>query len=163
MRKPPILMAVFAGFALLTATASSMAAEETPKAFLEKLYANYVGPNRKGVMSDSDKVLARYLTPDVIKLMDKMYAAAKKADEVPALDGDPFVDAQDWEIKRFDITVDQAGDDNATGRVHFKNQDQEKSLTVDLVHLKAGWRIDDIDWGGSEGTLRKLLTTPETQ
>jgi hypothetical protein len=162
MRKPPILSAIFACLAILTATPPSVAAEETPKAFLEKLYANYIGPNRKGVMSDSDKVLARYLTPDVIKLMGKMYAEAKKADEVPALDGDPFVDAQDWDIKSFDITVDQAGNDRATGHVHFKNQDEEKSLTVDLVQLKAGWRIDDIRWSESEGTLRKLITAPET-
>ena len=163
MRKPSILPAVFACFAILTAMAPSMAAEGTPKAFLETLYANYIGPNSKGVMSDADKALARYLTPDVIKLMDKMYAAAKKLDEVPALDGDPFVDAQDWDIKSFDITVDQAGDDKATGHVRFKNQDEEKSLIVDLVHLKAGWRIDEIHWSEGEGTLRKLLTTPQAK
>src|SRR5262249_28546240 len=108
---------------------------------------------------DTDKELARYFSPDVVKLMDKMYAAAKKADEVPALDGDPFVDAQDWDIKSFDITVDQVGDDKATGHVRFKNFEEDKSLTLDLIHVKSGWRIDDIHW--SDGTLRKLLTEPQ--
>jgi hypothetical protein len=151
--------AVFACLAMLAAAATGLAAEDTPKAFLEKLYANYTGPDRKGLMVDSDKVLARYLSPDLIKLMDEMYAAAKKADEVPALDGDPFVDAQEWQIKSFDITVDQTGADKATGHVSFKNFDEQRSVTVDLVRLKSGWRIDDIDWG--EGTLRKLVATPE--
>jgi hypothetical protein len=158
MRKPPLL-AAFAGLAMLTAIAPAAGAEETPKAFLDKLYAAYVGPDRPGLMVDSDKVLARYLTPDVIKLMDKMYAASEKVDEVPALDGDPFVDGQEWDIKSFDITVDQSGNDKAIGHVHFKNYDQEKSLTLSLVHLKSGWRIDDIDW--SDGTLRKLITEPQ--
>ena len=106
-------------------------------------------------------MLAGYLSPEVITLMDQMYAASKKADEVPALDGDPFVDAQEWDIKSFDITVDQAGADKAIGHVRFKNYDEEKSLTLDLVHLKSGWRIDDIHW--SNGTLRKLLTEPQTE
>ena len=157
MRKPLILAMIFAGLAMLAGTVAG--AEDTPKAFLDKLYSAYVGPNRSGLMVGSDKALARYLTPEVIKLMDKMYAAAKKADEVPALDGDPFVDAQDWDIKSFDITVDQAGADKATGHVHFKNSGEEKTITVDLVHLKVGWRIDDIHW--SDGSLRKLLTEPQ--
>ena len=155
MRKIPILAAMLAGLALLAAL-PGLAAGETPKAFLEKLYAAYVGPNRPGLMVASDKVLARYLTPEVIALLDKMYAASKKSDEVPALDGDPFVDGQEWDIKKFDITVDQSGSDKATGHVSFRNYDQDKSLTLDLVHLKSGWRIDDIHW--SDGSLRKLLT-----
>ncbi len=159
MRKPPILAALFGCLAMLAAILPGAGAEDTPKAFLDKLYSAYVGPNRSGLMVNSDKVLARYLSPEVIMLMDKMYAASKKADEPPALDGDPFVDAQEWDIKSFDITVDQVGDDKATGHVRFKNFDEEKSLTLDLVHLKSGWRIDDIHW--SDGTLRKLLTEPQ--
>src|SRR5262245_31238014 len=86
MSRLPVISSIFAGFALLSAMAPSLAADDSAKTFLDNLYANYIGPHSKGVMSDSDKVLARYLTPDVIKLMDKMYAAAKKAEDVPPLD-----------------------------------------------------------------------------
>jgi hypothetical protein len=160
MSKQPVLAALVACLAMLAAMVPSVAAEDTPKAFLEKLYAAYAAPNKSGVNIDTDKALARYFSPEVIKLMDKMYAAAKKTGDVPALDGDPFIDAQDWDIKSFDITVDQAGNDKATGHVHFKNLDAERSITLDLIHLKPGWRIDDINWG--EGTLRKLLTAPQS-
>ena len=160
MSKPSVATVVFACLAMGAAIVAGVAGEETAKTFLDKLYANYVGPNRNGLMAGSDKALARYLSPDVIKLMDKMYAASKKKDEVPALDGDPFVDAQEWNINSFDISVDQVGSDKATGHVHFKNFDEEKSRTLDLVHLKSGWRIDDIHW--SDGTLRKLLTEPQS-
>ena len=158
MRRPTLAVLV-ACLAMLTAMVPGAGADETPKAFLDNLYSAYVGPNRNGLMVESDEVLARYLSPEVIKLMDKMYAASKKADEVPALDGDPFVDAQEWDIKSFDITVDPLGDDKATGHVRFKNFDKEKSLTLDLVRLKSGWRIDDIHWG--EGWLRRLITEPQ--
>lgn len=159
MTKRPLITATFLCLAILTATVSGIAADATAKAFLQKLYAAYTAPKQSGVPLDTDKELARYFSPEVVKLMDKMYAAAKKADEVPALDGDPFVDAQDWDIKSFDITVDQVGDDKATGHVRFKNFDEEKSLALDLIHLKSGWRIDDIRWG--DGTLRKLITEPQ--
>ena len=43
--------------------------------------------------------------------------------------------------------------------MRFKNYDEEKSLTLDLVRLKSGWRIDDIHW--RDGTLRKLITEPQ--
>src|SRR4051794_37404857 len=116
MRKPPVLAALLACLAMLTVMVLPGAgAEETPKAFLDALYSAYVGPNRNGLMVETDEVLARYLSPEVIKLMEKMYAASNEADEVPALDGDPFVDAQEWDIKSFDIAVDQLGDDKATG------------------------------------------------
>ena len=39
-------------------------AEDTPKAFLDELYSAYVGPNRNGLMVESDEVLARYLSPE---------------------------------------------------------------------------------------------------
>ncbi len=159
MNRPSFRSAILACLALLAAMTAGAAAEQTPKAFLEKLYANYVGPHRNGLRYDSDKAMAGYLSPGVITLMDKMYAAARKADEVPALDGDPFVDAQEWDIKGFDIAVDQAGDDKATGHVRFRNLGEDKSITLDLVRVKAGWRIDDIHY--SDGTLRKLLATPE--
>ena len=35
----------------------------------------------------------------------------------------------------------------------------KKSLTLDLVRLKSGWRIDDIHW--RYGTLRKLIAEPQ--
>jgi len=156
MRRFTVLAVLLTCLAALPAMLPAVAADETPKAFLEKLYAAYVGPNAKGVSYDSAKVEWHTFTPAVIALMNAMYKAAKKADDVPALDGDPFVDAQDWDIKSVTVTVDQTEPDKATGHVSFKNLDEDKTVTLDLVHLKIGWRIDDVHW--AEGSLRKLLT-----
>ena len=45
---------------------------------------------------------------------------AKRRGEVPKLDGDPFLDAQEWEIENLAISVKGDGP-KATGEVAFDN------------------------------------------
>ena len=70
------------------------------------------------------------------------------------LDGDPFVDAQDWEITDLTIKVATSGSDKATGTVTFKNFEDDKTVTLDLTKTAAGWRIADIRTG--ERSLREI-------
>ena len=83
-------------------------------------------------------------------------AAAAKRDEVPALDGDPFIDAQDGAITRLAVTTAMNGPDKATGSVTFRNFGKAKKLRLALVRLEEGWRIADIVW--PEGSLRGLYS-----
>lgn len=137
---------------------NAFAADQTAEAFVNGIYSHYTGKNTKGVMIDTHKQLAKYFEPSLVALIEKDEAAAAKAGDVPSLDGDPFIDAQDWEIKSFDIKVDHQGDDKAMATVKFKNTDEPKLIKVDLVRLKDGWKISDIVWNGDEGTLRGLYT-----
>jgi Protein of unknown function (DUF3828) len=137
---------------------NAFAADKTAEAFVNGIYSHYIGKNAKGVMIDTHKQLEKYFEPSLVSLIEKDEAAAKKNDEVPALDGDPFIDAQDWEIKSFDIKVEHQGADKAAATVKFKNTGEAKLIHVNLVHLKDGWRISDIVWNGDEGTLRGLYT-----
>jgi hypothetical protein len=78
---------------------------------------------------------------------------AKQYRQPPTLDGDPFVDAQEWQIS--DLVVRASGSsDSATGVVSFANFGKPKRLAIDLVRTPAGWRIADI--AGSSGSLRML-------
>jgi len=45
---------------------------------------------------------------------------AAKRSEVGALDGDPFIDAQDWEIKDFDIAVADTAPGKASLRLRTR-------------------------------------------
>jgi hypothetical protein len=134
------------------------AAEQSAKDFLVKLYANYTG-KAKGIDYTSPANVKRYLTPELGKLLlDKMKADAKKTDEVPDLDGDPYVAAQEWKLTELVVAVAEAGPDQAIGIVTFKNEGEPKKITLDLKKTKAGWRIDDIHWPDDQGSLRKLIT-----
>jgi hypothetical protein len=149
-------LVVFAGaLALVGAFPETGQADPAAKAFLEKIYAAYKGKNSKGVMIDSDAALRRYFEPGLAALINKDERAAARRHDVPSLEGDPFVNSQDWEIKAVEIMVEDTAPDKATATVTFMNIDMPEKLVYDLVKLKTGWRIADIDWG-ENGTLRGL-------
>lgn len=133
------------------------AAEETPERFLRAIYARYLGGAKQalGVPLDTERNLRRYFTPALASLIIKDRKAAALRHEPPALDGDPFVDAQDWQISALEIALERKAPLQALATVDFRNFDKPVSLRLELVHAKDGWRIDDIRW--PEGSLRALL------
>lgn len=145
-------LVVAAGFGVALAAA---AAEPTPKEFLDAIYKTYIGKNAKGMPLDKPATM-RLFTPALRKAIDDDAKRAAKKNEVPNLDGDPFVDAQDWDIKSFDITVADKAPDKATGTVKFDNDGDRKTITLDLVRSADGWHIDEITT--ADGTLRKILS-----
>ena len=154
-----ILRSLALALCLIGAAAPSAfvsAAETSPKDFLAALYANYIDKG-KGVDSTNPATIKRYLTPELGALLSKSLKATKAGD-APDLDGDPYIDAQDWQITGLAIAIAEKGADQATGTVNFKNFDEAKTIILDLKKTSAGWRIDDIHWPGDEGTLRKLLS-----
>src|SRR5262249_39902418 len=134
--------------------AAAFAEDATARAFLDAIYKAYIGKNTKGISIDGDAALRRYFEPSLAAMIIKDRKEAARRKDVPTLDGDPFIDAQDWEIKSVKIDVADAGPDKATGTVTFVNGDPKK-VVLDLVKLKDGWRIAEIHY--AEGTLRGLF------
>ena len=58
---------------------------------------------------------------------------AARRHDVPNLDGDPFVDAQDWDIAAFDIAVTDTVNNAASATVKFRNSDTPTVVVLDLV------------------------------
>ena len=104
---------------------AASAADQTPKDFLDALYKIYIGKNAKGMPLDKPATM-RLFTPALRKAIDDDSKRAAKRNEVPNLDGDPFVDAQDWDIKSFDISVQDKAPDKAIGTVKFDNDGQRQ-------------------------------------
>ncbi len=138
----------------------SFAADQTAETFVNGIYAHYKGDPKKahGIYLDKESELRQYFEPSLVDLMLKDEANAKKSGDEPALDGDPFVDSQEWKILSFAIKVEHQGDDHAAATVKFKNYGKAVLLHLNLVRLQDGWRIADIVWNGDEGTLRGLYT-----
>jgi len=152
-------MAVMLLLAVLCA-APVRAAAQSPEAFLHAIYVHYVGDPAKalGLPLDTHAKIRRYFEPSLAALIIKDQDAAAKRGEAPALDGDPFVDAQDWRIAAVDIRVQSTGDAKATGVVSFQNDGKPVTVTLQLVKLKGTWKIGDIVW--KEGSLRGLYAAP---
>lgn len=122
----------------------------TPEAFLRGIYTPYPNQDFKG---QPYWQVDRFFAPELARTIEADMREARRRGEAPMLDGDPFVDAQDWDIARLAISVTADGP-KATGRVSFENQGKPTEITLDLVRTGMGWRIADIR--APSGTLSDL-------
>lgn len=140
------------GFAALPMPAR---ADAEAQKFLETIYKKYIGPNTPGISLDNSEALLGYFTPELAALIAADAERSQKNDEPPALDGDPFVGAQDWDIKDVAVVVRDTGPDKAMGLATFTNMGEKQAVELDLRKFPQGWRIDEIRW--ADGTLRGIL------
>lgn len=125
-----------------TALAGPAAAQQpTPQAFLEAIYKPYLAKDFKGQpYGEAD----RYFAPALAAAMERDMRDAKRRGEPPTLDGDPFVDAQEWQITDLAISVKMKSALTATATATFANFGKPNRLKIALVQTPAGWRIADI-------------------
>jgi hypothetical protein len=155
-RRILVLALTIAGLAALPAPVR--AADTPPDKFLATLYHHYEGKNAKGIELFGKPALLRYFEPTLAELMAADEQAAAQRGDVPELDGDPFIDAQDFEITGLKVATRMDGADKATAIVAaivaFENFNEPHKVTVKLVRLPVGWRGADVIW--QEGSLRRL-------
>lgn len=156
-----ILLVCAASFAV---TGPAMAQKAGPNsdaalAFVKAIYSTYTKPGSDGVLIDSSAKLRRYFEPQLAEVMNKDQEDAARHHDVGTLDGDPFIDAQDFEIKKFDVVIKDGEPGKATATVLFTNLGDAKTIVLDLVTVKNAWRIYDITWmhDGKPETLRGLF------
>jgi Protein of unknown function (DUF3828) len=141
------------------AVAGTASADDAALAFVNAIYNSYTKPNSDGVLIDDGKKLRRYFEPVLAAAMNKDQQDAARHGDVGKLDGDPFIDAQDWEIKSFDVAMKDTAPGKASATVTFTNLGTPKTIVLDLVTIKNDWRIYDITWlhDGKPSTLRELF------
>jgi hypothetical protein len=137
--------------ALLLFAAPALA-EQGAEAFLHTIYDQYKGA--EGPPLD-DAAIQKYFTPEMAGLIKKDSDAAKARGGVPLLNGDPFIDAQDWQIDGLKIVVDEPKPGIGVGVVTFNNFGQPFEIRLDLAKTPEGWRIAEIY--APSGTLRELF------
>jgi hypothetical protein len=128
------------------------------QAFIAAIYTAYKGKNSKGASLDGDAALRRYFEPSLAAMIAKDEQAAARRKDVPTLDGDPFVDGQDWEISAVNIAMTNVADTSATATATFNNAGTPTKVVYDMVRINGDWRIRDITWShdGKPETLRGL-------
>ncbi len=142
---------------LVCASSSAIAAQprtaapKTPDALIADLYQAHKNKRSPFFQTRSRALLDKYFAKSLADLIWKDAHGPKG--EVGVIDGDPLYDAQDMEIKNFAIGKAAYEGNKARVNVTFENFGQKKSLTFILMKEKAGWRIDDIDYG-QQGTMR---------
>jgi hypothetical protein len=152
----PVLHHAIALLAILISGVLPTRAEE-PRDFVTAIYQNYVGRDAKGIPVNSPKA-REVITPGLMKLIDADAKAAARRGEPPRLDGDPFIDAQDFDIKSFTVEVQEVGRARAVATVTFRNEASVNNgpMVLALVRTGEAWRIDD--FRGDSGSVRKYLS-----
>jgi Protein of unknown function (DUF3828) len=150
--------------ALLTAAlafiaAPALAADSSATAFVTGIYDTYKGSGAKGLPLDTERTVRRYFEPSLATLIITDRKKAARRGEVGQLDGDPFIDAQDWNIDKFDIEITDTGRGKAKATVKFNNLDRPATIVLDLIQIKNDWRISDITslHDGKPDSLRALF------
>ncbi|MFI4998587.1 MAG: hypothetical protein ACHQK9_01805 [Reyranellales bacterium] len=118
----------------------AQALKASPQAFLEEIYQPYL---QKGFKGQPYWEATRFFEPELARAMDQNRQDARQRGKPPVLNGDPFVNAQDWQISGLVVAALPAGT-GATGNVIFSNQGEPQHLTIDLVQTPDGWRIAEI-------------------
>jgi hypothetical protein len=119
---------------------AARAQTQSPQTFLQSIYDPYLKAGFKG---HPYWQVDRFFVPALARAIDADMREAKRRVEVPKLDGDPFLDAQEWDIENLAISV-KADGPKATGEVIFDNFGKRTQVALDLVQTPAGWRIADI-------------------
>jgi hypothetical protein len=153
MNRALAMQAVLVAASAMAFTAQAETA--SPQSFVDGIYKHYLGKDSKGLPLSDNGAIRRYFAPPLSDAMVKDFAAAAKAGEVPMLNGDPFIDAQDWEISNIKTAVKSTGASTAIATVTFIQFMEPRTVTLELVNTSAGWRISDIKWSRGD-SLRQL-------
>ena len=120
----------------------ALAAADSARAFVTAIYATYKGKDSKGVILDKAATIRRYFEPTLAAAMIKDQNAAAKRGEVGALDGDPFIDAQDWDIKAFNIAVAESAPASSWEPSPIASTPSAPAVTVrsrPAAHTRPSW------------------------
>ncbi|HEY4166186.1 MAG TPA: DUF3828 domain-containing protein [Reyranella sp.] len=127
--------------------AAGAQSSSTPLDFLKSIYEPYKQAGFKGQPYWEAR---RFFVADLAEAIERDFQKAKKSQEVPALDGDPFLNAQDWNVHSINYAVtEMRSAQRAAGAVALDNLGVPTFLALFLVETPQGWRIDDIVSRGS--------------
>ncbi len=145
-----------AGTPLASGAEAEFASAEPVVAELYKQHGAEKGPFRERKRAVVDKYFAKPLA-DLIWKNEQ-----RPAGEMGAIDADPLYDAQDVQIKKFNIGKATIDGNKATVPVTFENYSDKKSITYIMVREGDAWKISDIKYPGGYTLLESFREYEKT-
>jgi Protein of unknown function (DUF3828) len=136
-------------------------AAQSPEAFIQSLYVRERHPTRAdGDAFAGQKGGEQIYSPSLLAIMRKSLHDTPKGD-IPKLEGDPICDCQDsagLTISGLHVTLATPDHADIQLIIHLSGE-KPRPITFHLLHIPAGWRIDDIATKDTP-SLRAYLTAP---
>jgi hypothetical protein len=135
MRALLMTLGLLAG--MLPAAAAAGPVFDSPAGLIEYAYAPYEH-------GDFPQDVTRLFSPTLKQLWNESAARSEEM-EMPIIDFDPFINAQDYQISDLVVADPVVRGDAATVVVSFLNFNEPQELRFTLVRRAEGWKIDDIE------------------
>ena len=142
------------GLFLTLALLVSCSRSEPPETIIRTLYDEHKPQHERGIDFDDTQQVARYFSPELTALFAKDTACKEQTKEQCNLGFDPVFAAQDYDDKPLDLAIETLSPTRY--KATFTNITR-RSLIYDVVETPAGWRVADITYPDSEGSLKALL------
>ncbi|MGH8047752.1 MAG: DUF3828 domain-containing protein [Chthoniobacterales bacterium] len=157
LRSIVALLLVAAAFSRAGNPGSGVRVEQTPEAFVAALYKQHETKTPFFQAKDRAALDKWFAKP----LADLIWKDATTANgEVGAIDGDPLYDAQDMDIKDFEIHPAKAVKGEAKVHVTFTNYGKKRNILFTLEpDTKDSWKITDIGYEKDRTLLGELKST----
>ena len=102
---------------------------------------------------------SRWLAPDLLEQIRAYFARPSDPNEVPAIDGDPFTDSQEYP-RTFQVGPERTSGDTARVAVAMLwPEGDRRAVSVVLTRVGGAWRIANVRYKAGESSLRELLAT----
>jgi hypothetical protein len=147
-------LAVNSGLLRTTPTTSSQS-QEDPETVVGEMFAVHF-MHDMGFTPQSVALKQNRLTSDLYRQIEAYFERPRAPDEVPAIDGEPFTNTQEYP-SAFAVS-EGAQQDTDTTRVPVVMTigPDRRTVTVQLVRQTSGWLVDDLVYEDGS-TFRALL------
>jgi len=126
--------------------AAAPPAPESAKEFVARVYAPYLKGGDGWFVRAKEDSIRKVFTPALADAIWKQFEEADARHEVPLLNGDPLVNAQEWKFKSLDADVRLATSDIAIATVSILLDGGPRLVVLNLRLGRDGWRIAEVEF-----------------
>lgn len=153
-----VLCCAGVGRAQKPAAKGQQPAAGSPAAVVRELYRIHKDGYGPLFTKEGRKAHEQFFDDNLAKLIWKDLTETPEG-EVGHIDFDPLYNAQETQIKNFNVGAGSVEGDTATVPVTFLNFNKKVTITYRLVKTSAGWKISNIVYDEDSDFL-KILTMP---
>jgi hypothetical protein len=138
----------------LSHTVGAQAPAESPEGRTQRFLETHFSGDM-GFSPDNVKSHRAWYSKSLDAAMTRYFARPAPEDEVPAIDGDPFTDSQEYP-SRFSVGKARVAGDQAEVPVRFSDAFSDRSMLYLLKREGGAWHVDNLRFSSGE-TLLGLL------
>lgn len=138
----------------LSHSPGTLASADSPEGRVQRLLEAHFGSDM-GFTPANLKAQRIWFSRALDEAMSQYFARPTSADEVPAIDGDPFTDSQEYP-QRFSVGTARMADGTADVPVRFSDAYRDRTVTYVMRREGGAWHLDDLRLDSGD-TLRGLM------